>query len=187
VAGNGLYHRMVDLAEPRALAVRGAWPLRRESLLVMEDVSAGGERFDLRTMRLWGSGALGPDAAREKRAEIERFGRWLGDLHARGIYHGDLKAVNVFVRTKHGRPSFCVVDYDRVAFGGGPVEPRRRVKNLAQLSASVGRWVTRADRLRFLRAWAGPLRGAWDDRKRTAAAVAAACARKIVVVHRPIE
>lgn len=187
VAGNGLYHRMVDLAEPRALAVRGAWPLRRESFLVMEDASAGGERYDLRSMRLWDAGPLERGAGREKRAEIERFGRWLGDLHAQGIYHGDLKCVNVFVRKKHGRLSFCVVDYDRVSFGGGAVDARRRVKNLAQLAASVGKWISRADRLRFLRAWAKPIRGAWEARKRTAAAVAAACARKIVVVHRPIE
>ena len=95
--------------------------------------------------------------------------------------------MNVFVRRKHGRDSFCLVDYDRVAFGGGPVDPRRRVKNLAQLAASVGTWFHRADRLRFLRAWAASIPGAWERRKEIARAVAEACARKIVVVRDPIE
>ncbi len=182
-SGNGLWHRDVDCAEPRACAVRGGWPLRRESFLVMEDVSAGGERFDLRSLRLWGGG--GP--LRGKKEEAARFGRFVGALHARGVYHGDLKAVNVFVRPKHGRDSFCLVDYDRVDFGPGPVPARRRRKNLAQLAASVGTYFTRADRLRFYRAYAAEVAGAWEERKEAAREVAAACARKIVVVRAPIE
>lgn len=181
--GNGLWHRDIDCAEPRACIVRGGWPLRRESFLVMEDVSAGGERFDLRSLRLWGGG--GP--LRGKKEEIARLGRFVGDLHARGVYHGDFKAVNVFVRRKHGRDSFCLVDYDRVDFGAGPVPARRRWKNLAQLAASVGKYFTRADRLRFYRSYAESLPGAWDERKTAARAVAEACARKIVVVRAPIE
>jgi len=182
-AGNGLWFRDVPCAEPRACAVRGAWPLRRESFLVMEDVAADGERFDLRSLRLWGH--AGPLAG--KKEEAERLGRFVGSLHARGIYHGDLKAVNVFVRPKHGRDSFCLVDYDRVAFGAGPVPERRRWKNLAQLGASLGTYFTRADRLRFYRAYASLVPGAWERRKESARAVAEACARKIVVVRAPIE
>jgi tRNA A-37 threonylcarbamoyl transferase component Bud32 len=184
--GNGLWHRHVDVAEPRALVVRGSWPLRRESWIVMEDVAAAGERLDLRGLRLFGSRPARP-AGREKRVEVERLGRLVGSLHARGIYHGDLKAVNLFVRERHGRPSFCLVDYDRVAFGSGPVAERRRWKNLAQLAASVGDYYSRADRLRFYRACAECLPGAWEARKDAARAVAAACARKIVVRRQPIE
>jgi tRNA A-37 threonylcarbamoyl transferase component Bud32 len=187
IGGNGLWHRHVDVAEPRALLVRGAWPIRRESFLVMEDVAAEGERFDLRSLRLWGKGPLGRDAVRAKHGEVERLGRLVGDLHARGVYHGDLKAVNVFVRRKHGRDSFCLVDYDRVRFDGAAVPLRRRVKNLAQLAASLGAYFGRADRLRFYRAYAKELAGAWEERKETARAVAAACARKIVVRREPIE
>jgi tRNA A-37 threonylcarbamoyl transferase component Bud32 len=187
IGGNGLWHRHVDVAEPRALAVRGSWPLRRESFLVMEDVAASGERFDLRSLRLWGKGPLDRAAARAKREEVVRLGRLVGDLHARGVYHGDLKAVNVFVRRKHGRDSFCLVDYDRVRFVGVAVPERRRVKNLAQLAASLGTYFTRTDRLRFFRAYANCLPGAWEDRAATARAVAAACARKIVVRRDPIE
>jgi tRNA A-37 threonylcarbamoyl transferase component Bud32 len=187
VAGNGLWHRHVDVAEPRALVVRGRWPLRRESFLVMEDVSADGERLDLRSLRLWGGGPLDAAAIREKRAVVERLGLLVGGLHARGIYHGDLKAVNLFVREKHRRPSFCLVDYDRVGFGAEPVSLRRRVKNLAQLAASLGTYFSRGDRLRFYRSYASRLPGAWESRGPVARGVAEACARKIVVRREPIE
>ncbi len=186
-AGNGLWHRHIDVAEPRALLVRGGWPFRRESFLVMEDASAEGERFDLRSLRLWGGGPLDAAARRKKRDEIERLGRLVGGLHARGVYHGDLKAVNVFVRPKHHRDSFCLVDYDRVEFGIAAVPFRRRVKNLAQLAASVGTYFSRADRLRFYRAYAEKVEGAWEERRRTATEAQIACAQKIVVTREPIE
>lgn len=187
LGGNGLWHRNVDVAEPLALLVRGSWPRLRESFLVMEDVAAAGERFDLRTLRLWGEGVPDRASGRAKRRLASRFGSFVGSLHARGIYHGDLKAVNVFLRPKHGRESFCLVDYDRVAFGAGPVGLRRRAKNLAQLAASLGEWFTRADRLRFYRSYAAKVEGAWEERREAARLVAEACARKIVVRRRPIE
>jgi tRNA A-37 threonylcarbamoyl transferase component Bud32 len=187
IGGNGLWHRHVDVAEPRAVAVRGAWPRRRESFLVMEDLAEGGERLDLRSLRLWGRGTRGAEAVRAKRAEIALVAALLGDLHARGVYHGDLKAVNLFHHEKHGRPSIGLVDYDRVEFGGGVVPFRRRAKNLAQLGASLGDYFSRSDRLRFFREYAARVPGAWEERRRTADAVAAASARKIVVRREPIE
>jgi tRNA A-37 threonylcarbamoyl transferase component Bud32 len=186
-AGNGLWHRHVDCAEPIALAVRGAWPLRRESYLVMEDASEHGERLDLRSLRLFGAGPLDGAARAAKRDAAARVGTFLGALHAAGIYHGDMKAVNVFVRRKHGHESFCLVDYDRVSFGSGPVPAARRVKNLAQLAASLGTYFTRTDRLRFWRAYAAEVPGVRDAGLATGRAVAAACARKIVVRRDPIE
>ncbi len=185
IAGQGLWHRTVDVADPLALVVGGPLLFPRESILVMEDLLAA-ERLDLRLLRLYG-GPLDAAARRSKRSEIGRAGRWLGDLHARGIYHGDLKAVNVFLREKHGDPSLCLVDYDRVVFGDAPVGLRRRVKNLAQLAASVGTHVGRADRLRFWRAYVDRFGPAAGDAREVGRAVAEACARKIVVVREPIE
>ena len=185
--GNGLFYRHLEVAIPRAVIVRGRWPLLCESFLVMEDVTPDGERFDLRALRLWGEGPLDADARRRKRAEAFRFGRYVGDLHARGIYHGDLKAVNVFVREKFGRTLHCLIDYDRVEFGTETVGERRRIKNLAQLAASVGTYLTRTDRLRFLSGYATRVRGAWEARRVLAEGVARASARKIVVTREPIE
>ena len=187
LCGNGLWQRNVDVAEPMALVVRGSWPLQSESFLVMEDVAASGERLDLRSLRLWGDGVPDRASGREKRLLASRFGSFVGGLHARGVYHGDFKAVNVFLRPKHGRPSFCLVDYDRVVFGSAAVGLRRRAKNLAQLSASLGAYFTRADRMRFFRAYAARVEGAWEERRETSRLVDEACARKIVVRREPIE
>ncbi len=186
--GNGLWQRHFDVAEPRALAVRGRWPLRRESFIVMEDVAADGERFDLRALRLWGHGPLDAAGRAGKREDLERFGAFVGNLHARSVYHADLKAVNVFVRRRRGQASFCLVDYDRVEFlEPDPLGRDRAVKNLAQVAASVGTFVSRGDRLRWYRAYAARRPGTWDARKEIASLVAAACARKIVVRREPIE
>ncbi|MBI2933658.1 MAG: hypothetical protein HYY16_18600 [Planctomycetes bacterium] len=76
-------------------------------------------------------------------------------MHARGVYHHDLKANNVLALPSGG---FMIVDLDRVSFG--KVSPSRRGHNLAQLNAAVGAPVTRADRLRFYR-WYAPFDRHW--------------------------
>ena len=107
-------------------------------------------------------------------------------LHSAGIYHGDMKAVNLFLRESGSRVSVAIADYDRVEFDR-PVPARRRIKNLAQLSASIPICISLADRLRFFRRYVGD-----DDRagriwKRWFARIIADCRRKIVVRTQPIE
>jgi glycosyltransferase involved in cell wall biosynthesis len=120
-----------------------------------------------------------------RRALRDAAAEWLGRLHKDGIYHGDLKAVNVLVRTEPER-GFPLVDTDRVRFFARPVDRRRRVKNLAQLSASIPVCVSLSERLRFLRRYARA--GGFDDEERAfAAAIHAEVSKKIVVVDEPIE
>jgi hypothetical protein len=77
------------------------------------------------------------------------------------------------------------VDYDRVRFGRA-VGRRRRIKNLAQVAASVAVLITKTDRLRFFRAYA------WDpgvaaEARAYGRGVERECRRKIVVRMEPIE
>lgn len=116
VAGCGLEAR--DIATGRAVA----WVGRS---LVMEDA---GEC--LGTFVEHGFEER-PSDEREEMAE--RLASLLASLHRRGVYHADLKAGNV-CWTPGIRPR--LVDYGRVRFGLR-VSARRRIKNLAQLNASL--------------------------------------------------
>src|SRR5262249_61082609 len=103
----------------------------------------------------------------------------LGDLsrrlHAAGVYHNDLKDVNVLVRDAAEGPDFVLLDLERVHVGAAG--RRRRIKNLVQLERTLGREASGTMRQRFLRAYLG--RGASRAERRTwAAAVVAAAARK---------
>ena len=94
--------------------------------------------------------------------------------------------MNLFVRGAPAEGRIAIADYDRVEFDRA-VSPRRRVKNLAQLSASVPVCVSLADRLRFFQAYAQGAPDVAADWKRWFRRVAAECRRKIVVRMRPIE
>lgn len=121
-----------------------------------------------------------------RRALLEASADWLGRLHREGVYHGDLKGVNVLVAGSGGVERFRLIDTDSCRFFAGPVDTRRRVKNLAQLAASIPHCVTRTDRMRWWRRYARD--SAWRAQEaRVAREVAAQLARKIVVVDEPIE
>jgi len=111
---------------------------------------------------------------------------WLGRLHREGIYHGDLKGVNVLVERKGDALGFRLIDTDRCGFFRRPVDGRRRLKNLSQLAASIPTCVSRTERLRWYRQYARAA-GAAPSERRAAALVAQQLARKIVVVDEPIE
>ena len=112
--------------------------------------------------------------------ERRRFAHALGDLfrrlHAAGVYHNDLKDVNVLVREDAGRLHLVLLDLERVHVGRVPGR-RRRIKNLVQLERTLGRTASAAARARLLRAYLGPEAGR-QERHAWAAAVLAAAARK---------
>jgi hypothetical protein len=113
-------------------------------------------------------------------AARRRFARVLGDLyrrlHAAGVYHNDLKDVNVLVRDGPSGPEIALLDLERVRFSGGPGR-RRRVKNLVQLERTLGRAAPAAARVRLLRAYLGPDADR-RERRAWASAIAGAAARK---------
>jgi tRNA A-37 threonylcarbamoyl transferase component Bud32 len=185
VAGNGLLVRGFDAAMPLALVLRGRGPALRGAWLVMEDLGDG-TRADLVALSRY-AGDLGKPARQEKAALVRAAADLVRRLHETGVYHGDLKAVNLFLRgaPTERPPRIALADYDRVEFDR-PVGVRRRVKNLAQLSASVPVCVTLADRLRFFRDYARTDAAA-ADWKTWFRRVAEEQSRKIVVRMRPIE
>jgi hypothetical protein len=101
--------------------------------------------------RFWKASAGRPAVRR-------RFARALGELfrrlHEAGVYHNDLKDVNLLVRPGDAGPLFVLLDLERVRIGGR-LGHRRRTKNLVQLERTLGRRASAAARWRVLCAYLG--------------------------------
>jgi tRNA A-37 threonylcarbamoyl transferase component Bud32 len=108
-------------------------------------------------------------------------------LHRAGVWHGDWKGCNWLVEERGERVAFHLIDTDRVRFARA-LSWSRRMRNVAQLAASIPVVVTRSDRLRWWRRYAeaSGLRGR-DAARRAARDVAALLAEKTVVRDEPIE
>jgi tRNA A-37 threonylcarbamoyl transferase component Bud32 len=161
-----------------AVEFRSAGVLRRSFFVTREVPEA--TTADLR----WQAILRDADPARRRRAR-RAFARGLGDLfrrlHAAGLYHADLKDVNILVGGPPDRPTCVLLDLERVRVPSW----RRgwRVKNLVQLDRTLGRRASATDRLRFLHAYlrdvrararrrtwvrAVERRARWKERRRTA-------------------
>lgn len=96
--------------------------------------------------------ALGVD---RKRIWLEKLGQEVARLHRAGFIHGDLTPYNVFIAEDPAR--FVLIDNDRTRrvrqIGAG----RQRLRNFVQLGRFDLGGVTRADRMRVLRAYASAL------------------------------
>ena len=175
VAAHSLWLRGVAAMRPLAYVQRAG-----RIFTVFEDLSYL-ERLDRFLMKVADSGN------REwKLAWIRYTADWLASLHRRGIYHGDLKAVNVRVEDVDGRICLYLLDTDRVTIRFRPVGRRRRLKNLAQLAASIPRSFTRTDRLRWFRHYARATPYATQE-KQIAKDLAVLLDAKKLVVDEPFE
>jgi tRNA A-37 threonylcarbamoyl transferase component Bud32 len=81
--------------------------------------------------------------------------RLLSRLHRRKIYHNDFKDANIVVSaTSPGDEKFFLLDVEGVR-RCWYVSGRRRLKNLVQLNRTLGKFLTQADKLFFLKAYLG--------------------------------
>ena len=93
----------------------------------------------------------GRDTSIDKRALIEAFGMTIGQMHAKGIFHGDLRLGNVLVVREEQKWRFYFIDNERTKkFYYLPA--RLRLKNLVQINMFRSR-ITNTDRLRFFKAY----------------------------------
>ena len=161
-AGFGVAAPLALITDRRLGIVRGQW-------VVMEVIPGAVEldRYILkREAERW--------QPEEKIALVRLFGRFLGFMHAAGIFHSDLKTCNILVSedTPQGNdPSdmgqvdankapasgkavrFSLLDYDEVRFFRH-VSGRRRIKNLIQIFLSTPVAIKATQRLLFLNEYA---------------------------------
>jgi hypothetical protein len=135
-----------------AVEMRRAGMLRRSFFVTREVAGA------VTAAERWRAILADTDPGR-RRAARRALAHALGDLfrrlHAAGVYHSDLKDVNVLVAGGAEAPRCVLLDLEEVRVPGR-VGRRRRLKNLVQLARTLGRQATAADQARFLRAYLGP-------------------------------
>ncbi|HPD17962.1 MAG TPA: lipopolysaccharide kinase InaA family protein [Planctomycetota bacterium] len=105
------------------------------------------------------AGALSADQLQAKRRLLRQLAAWLRRVHDLGIYHDDWSAKNFLAAEQPDGWVFYLLDFESLS-ARKPLTRRRRAKNLAQL-ADLPHGVTRADKMRFLVAYAA------GDRTRT--------------------
>jgi tRNA A-37 threonylcarbamoyl transferase component Bud32 len=93
----------------------------------------------------------GRDASIDKRAMLKAFGGIIGQMHAKGIFHGDLRLGNVLVVREEQEWRFFFIDNERTKkFCRLP--DRLRLKNLVQINMFQN-GITNSDRMRFFKAY----------------------------------
>ncbi|MEI8181970.1 MAG: lipopolysaccharide kinase InaA family protein [Desulfomonile sp.] len=166
VNGHKLNYYNVYAANPLALIRKVKRGLVRTEWVVMQSVSNALELDRYIVRRVSGAWSI-----EEKKGLIRSLGRFIGQMHSKGIFHSDLKTCNILVSDdaldllprdepdyltpfhSSRRVRFILVDYDEVSFSS-EVSTRRKIKNLAQIFLSTPLAITMADRLRFLNEYA---------------------------------
>lgn len=94
------------------------------------------------------------DTLIRKRNLIECFGETVGQMHSKGIFHGDLRLGNVLVQQKEEAWRFFFIDNERTKkFRKLPA--RLRLKNLVQINMFQEN-ISDTDRMRFFRKYCAP-------------------------------
>jgi tRNA A-37 threonylcarbamoyl transferase component Bud32 len=149
--GHALLERGIATARPIVVCQPRGLQAGRDSYLATEWIE-GGENLHLFAWRL--ARRNPPDRARPVACCARSLGRLLGRMHAWRIGHRDLKGCNLAVVEQGDGIATYLLDMDGVSILR-TIGDRRRARDLARLAVSleIHPWVTRADRLRFVRAY----------------------------------
>ena len=127
---------------------RRVGPFRTENFLLTEEVENTGSMVQLLTDICENCSG---DTIAEKRALIRAFARTVGQMHARGIFHGDLRLGNVLVVKEEQNWRFFLIDNERTRkFVRLPA--RSRSKNLVQINMFLS-GISNTDRMRFFKTY----------------------------------
>lgn len=97
-----------------------------------------------------------PSRLKTKRAWIRQLAEELQRLHSMGFVHGDLVASNIFIAVAEGdRPVFYLMDHDRTRRYPRALSRLLARRNLVQLNRFELPGISRSDRVRFMRHYAG--------------------------------
>lgn len=145
-----------------------SWGMLTKSFYLSEEIPGG------RTADTYWREELIPLGGREGLLRRRNFLRALAglfrSLHAKNIYHNDLKDANILVRAGQSHEEgFYLLDLEGIR-ECRYLNRRRQVKNLVQLNRTMGRFLRRSEKLFWLQGYLGPTfydrkeRRAWVER-----------------------
>lgn len=144
----------IGTARPIAAVERRHWGMLTGSFYLTEEVT--GSRI---SNRYWSeelqplTGVMGIS---RRRAFLRGLAELFAKLHAKNIYHNDLKDFNILVAPNASSgESLFLLDLEGVR-RYGQISQRRRIKNLVQLNRTLGKLLSNTEALRFLKVFLGP-------------------------------
>ena len=151
---NLLQEGRIATAKPIAAVENRYCGMLRYSCFVSEEI-AGGKTVDaywLENIRQ----RNGRGGFKEGRAFLRGLASLFHSLHAQRIYHNDLKDANILVVKNSDAESmkYFLLDLEGVR-RCLRLSERRRIKNLVQLYRTLGRYVSRSERVFFLKCYLG--------------------------------
>lgn len=87
-----------------------------------------------------------------RRNLLRSLGTFIGQLHAAGFIHGDLRTSNVLAALDDGRFRFALIDNERNV-QHQPAAGRALLRNLMQLNMLPATDISNTDRMRFFTRW----------------------------------
>jgi len=155
----------ISTAKPVAAVEDRIYGVLTKSFFISEEI-VGGETADA----YWRNELqpLHGQAGIDQRSRfLVALARLFNALHARYIYHNDLKDANILAVADHAERSvsFFLLDLEGVK-RYALLSEKRRVKNLVQLNRTLGRYISAADKLAFMKNYLGPSFGRRKLRRR---------------------
>ena len=143
-----LQNNAFDAPPVIGLFERRVGPFCSDNFLLTEEVENAGSMVEILKDLCRNSDA---DTLARKRALIRAFGETVGQMHAEGIFHGDLRLGNVLVVQEEQKWRFFLIDNERT-HKSHSLSARLRLKNLVQVNMFI-HGISNTDRLRFFRAY----------------------------------
>jgi serine/threonine protein kinase len=93
-----------------------------------------------------------PQRFRHRRRFISGLALTFQALHRRGLYHNDLKDANIMVVAENNAELFYLLDLEGTR-RYADINLRRKIKNIVQLNHTLGRFLSRSEKMYFLKVY----------------------------------
>lgn len=145
----------VRTARPLAAVESRTWGMLNKSFFFSEEIR-GAKTAD----SYWQEELVpvkGKEGVRRRKQFLRGIGKLFRSLHEQAVYHNDLKDANILVHSdaSAGVEHFYLLDLEGIRHYR-KLNRRRQIKNLVQLNRTLGKYLRRVDKVRFLEAYLGP-------------------------------